>query len=236
MRRLLSSLANAISSEWNRLSPTGSGFAFPAIIPLFSLWLAFSSWEEWFFCWHFVVFFLYLAVVFNLRKDDSPLLYLAVDCGISGDWGFSSSHRSSFLPICRSSMPIFIGITNIIIVIIIIALPSQRSPMSIFIATIIGFSSLSAITTSHKVWKLKRRMVIPKVAEIALQFNIPFVESYTSQGKWQPKTIFPPLPPSGHVECAFRNYRMPSNWWHSGSAIWSMNVNNRDLGWNRNSS
>ena len=128
-------------------------------------------------------FFFFLRWFFNLRKDDSPLLYLAVDCGISGDWGFSSSHRSSFLPICRSSMSIFIGITNVIIVIIIISLPSQRSPMSIFIATIIGFSSLSAITTSHKVWKLKRRRVIPKVAEIALQFNIPFVESYTSQGK-----------------------------------------------------
>ena len=218
MRRLLSSLANAISSEWNRLSPTGSGFAFPAIIPLFSLWLAFSSWEECFFPGILLCFFFILRWFLTWERMTPPFFYLAVDCGISGDWGFSSSHRSSFLPICRSSMSIFIGITNIIIVIIIIALPSQRSPMSIFIATIIGFSSLSAITTSHKVWKLKRRRVIPKVAEIALQFNNPFIESYTSQGKWQPKTIFPPLPPSGHVECAFRNYGMPSNWWHSGSA------------------
>ena len=216
--------------------PQVLGLLSQQLSPYFPFGWPFHPERNGFFAGILLCFFFILRWFLTWERMTPPFFYLAVDCGISGDWGFSSSHRSSFLPICRSSMSIFIGITNIIIVIIIIALPSQRSPMSIFIATIIGFSSLSAITTSHKFWKLKRRMVIPKGAEIALQFNIPFVESYTSQGKWQPKTIFPSLPPSGHVECAFRNYRMPSNWWHSGSAIWSMNVNNRDLRWNRNSS
>ena len=52
-------------------------------------------------------FFFILRWFLTWERMTPPFFYLAVDCGISGDWGFSGKHPSSLLPTRRSSMSIF---------------------------------------------------------------------------------------------------------------------------------